>query len=67
MCNAYTELNQPLVQRSRFAEQAKQSAEGDDEAQVRGYEKYDISLYECTQMISIIVCIGGMNKEERLE
>jgi lysyl-tRNA synthetase class 2 len=34
VCNAYTELNQPLVQRARFAEQAKQSAQGDDEAQV---------------------------------
>lgn len=35
VCNAYTELNSPMVQRERFAEQAKQGAEGDDEAQVR--------------------------------
>jgi len=35
VCNAYTELNSPLVQRERFAEQAKQGAQGDDEAQVR--------------------------------
>lgn len=35
LCNAYTELNMPVVQRQRFAEQAKAGAEGDDEAQVR--------------------------------
>ena len=35
ICNAYTELNSPVVQRARFAEQAKDSAKGDDEAQVR--------------------------------
>lgn len=35
VCNAYTELNNPMVQRDRFAEQAKQGAQGDDEAQVR--------------------------------
>lgn len=34
VCNAYTELNNPMVQRQRFEEQAKQSAAGDDEAQV---------------------------------
>lgn len=34
VCNAYTELNSPMVQRERFAEQAKQAADGDDEAQV---------------------------------
>jgi len=34
LCNAYTELNHPVVQRQRFAEQAKQAAEGDDEAQI---------------------------------
>jgi len=34
ICNAYTELNMPAVQRARFAEQAKDSAKGDDEAQV---------------------------------
>lgn len=31
--NAYTELNDPMVQRERFQEQAKQKAAGDDEAQ----------------------------------
>jgi lysyl-tRNA synthetase class 2 len=35
LCNAYTELNHPVVQRQRFAEQAKQAAAGDDEAQVK--------------------------------
>ncbi len=34
ICNSYTELNSPLVQRQRFAEQAKDQDKGDDEAQV---------------------------------
>lgn len=34
VCNAYTELNNPVVQRERFMEQAKQTQQGDDEAQV---------------------------------
>ncbi len=33
ICNAYTELNSPFVQRERFQEQARQKAAGDDEAQ----------------------------------
>lgn len=33
-CNAYTELNDPVVQRERFAMQAKAQAGGDAEAQV---------------------------------
>jgi len=32
VCNAYTELNDPMVQRSRFDQQAKDKASGDDEA-----------------------------------
>ena len=32
ICNAYTELNDPMVQRSRFEQQAKDKAQGDDEA-----------------------------------
>ncbi|KAL3860264.1 hypothetical protein ACJMK2_010411 [Sinanodonta woodiana] len=32
ICNAYTELNDPMVQRERFAEQAKDKLAGDDEA-----------------------------------
>jgi len=32
ICNAYTELNDPMVQRSRFEQQAKDKASGDDEA-----------------------------------
>jgi len=32
MCNAYTELNDPVEQRARFAGQAKDKAAGDDEA-----------------------------------
>eukprot|EP00007_Cunea_sp_BSH-02190019_P006555 CAMPEP_0174242484 /NCGR_PEP_ID=MMETSP0417-20130205/28093_1 /TAXON_ID=242541 /ORGANISM="Mayorella sp, Strain BSH-02190019" /LENGTH=603 /DNA_ID=CAMNT_0015321887 /DNA_START=93 /DNA_END=1904 /DNA_ORIENTATION=+ len=34
LCNAYTELNDPHVQRERFGEQAAQKAAGDDEAQL---------------------------------
>lgn len=32
ICNAYTELNDPAVQRQRFEQQAKDKASGDDEA-----------------------------------
>ena len=35
LCNAYTELNNPRVQRQRFDDQAKQKAQGDDEAQFK--------------------------------
>lgn len=34
VCNAYTELNDPVVQRQRFEQQAKDKAAGDDEAQL---------------------------------
>jgi len=34
VCNAYTELNNPHVQRDRFAQQAKDKERGDDEAQL---------------------------------
>lgn len=32
MCNAYSELNDPIDQRQRFAEQEKLLAQGDEEA-----------------------------------
>lgn len=32
ICNAYTELNDPVIQKERFQEQAKDKAAGDDEA-----------------------------------
>mmetsp|Transcript_7780 Transcript_7780/g.25536 ORF Transcript_7780/g.25536 Transcript_7780/m.25536 type:complete len:659 (+) Transcript_7780:22-1998(+) len=35
LCNAYTELNNPFVQRQRFAAQANDTAAGDDEAMVK--------------------------------
>jgi lysyl-tRNA synthetase class 2 len=35
--NAYTELNDPHVQRERFQQQAEDKAAGDDEAQVSTY------------------------------
>jgi len=34
ICNAYTELNDPLEQRARFQQQASDKAAGDDEAQM---------------------------------
>lgn len=34
ICNAYTELNDPFDQKARFEEQARQKAQGDDEAQL---------------------------------
>lgn len=34
ICNAYTELNDPVVQRQRFEQQANDKAAGDDEAQL---------------------------------
>ena len=34
ICNSYTELNDPSVQRDRFASQAKDKAAGDVEAQM---------------------------------
>jgi len=34
VCNAYTELNNPIAQRDRFAQQAKDKEKGDDEAQL---------------------------------
>ncbi|XP_028392716.1 lysine--tRNA ligase-like [Dendronephthya gigantea] len=34
ICNAYTELNDPVVQRERFQQQAADKAAGDDEAQM---------------------------------
>eukprot|EP01041_Mallomonas_annulata_P010497 gene10497-21896_t len=34
LCNAYTELNNPMIQRKRFEEQARQATQGDDEAQI---------------------------------
>jgi lysyl-tRNA synthetase class 2 len=34
ICNAYTELNDPFVQRERFSQQASDKAAGDDEAQL---------------------------------
>ncbi|KAJ3201887.1 Lysine--tRNA ligase [Entophlyctis luteolus] len=34
ICNAYTELNDPFDQRERFEQQARDKADGDDEAQL---------------------------------
>mmetsp|Transcript_18079 Transcript_18079/g.30744 ORF Transcript_18079/g.30744 Transcript_18079/m.30744 type:complete len:590 (+) Transcript_18079:45-1814(+) len=34
VCNAYTELNEPRIQRERFEQQASAKSQGDDEAQL---------------------------------
>ena len=44
ICNAYTELNNPIVQRERFQGQAEQSADGDDEAQVSFFISQSIDI-----------------------
>lgn len=43
ICNSYTELNNPLIQRERFVDQVKQAAAGDDEAQPHDVV-YDVSM-----------------------
>jgi lysyl-tRNA synthetase class 2 len=55
VCNAYTELNNPIVQRQRFADQAKQASQGDDEAQVS--QQNDNFLLLCV----VCVCMRCMN------
>ena len=40
MCNAYTELNDPVEQRARFAGQAADKAKGDDEVRLRPAQPY---------------------------
>ena len=44
VCNSYTELNSPITQRQRFAEQAKQATQGDDEAQVLDEEVEELRV-----------------------
>lgn len=41
VCNAYTELNDPFIQKANFEEQMKQKAQGDEEAQ--GYDETFVS------------------------
>ena len=53
VCNAYTELNMPLVQRERFAEQAKQATQGDDEAQVRRTPCFFLPLSPSLSLLSL--------------
>jgi lysyl-tRNA synthetase class 2 len=38
LCNAYTELNDPIDQKERFEDQMKLAAKGDDEAMVIDYD-----------------------------
>lgn len=44
ICNAYTELNDPFIQRANFEEQMRQKAQGDDEAQ--GYDETFVDALE---------------------
>lgn len=43
VCNSYTELNNPHIQRERFSSQAKDKLKGDDEAQIVD-ESFCVSL-----------------------
>ncbi|XP_073389805.1 lysine--tRNA ligase-like [Physcomitrium patens] len=43
VCNAYTELNDPVVQSERFADQVKDRENGDDEAMAI-YENFCTAL-----------------------
>ena len=56
VCNAYTELNNPMTQRGRFAEQAKASAAGDDEAQVSYFICEDWSFRTGEKLVRECVC-----------
>ncbi|GAA6005984.1 hypothetical protein JCM10207_007297 [Rhodosporidiobolus poonsookiae] len=44
ICNAYTELNDPFIQKANFEDQMKQKAQGDEEAQ--GYDDIFINALE---------------------
>jgi hypothetical protein len=61
VCNAYTELNNPAVQRERFMDQAKSAAAGDDEAQVSGRGDRAPTLVAVTVYVGTwLVCqVGG--------
>lgn len=58
VCNAYTELNNPMVQRQRFEEQAKQGAQGDDEAQVNILRTL-LLCFVCCIVLACGICIPG--------
>ena len=57
ICNAYTELNNPIVQADRFLQQAKDKAAGDDEAQDFDQDfvtalEYGLPPTECSKFAS---------------
>ena len=52
ICNAYTELNDPFIQRALFEDQAKAKAAGDDEAQ-------DVDEGFCTALEYGLAPTGG--------
>ena len=51
IANAYTELNNPFDQRLRFEEQARQKAQGDDEAYVKPTKSFHVG---CNSNISAV-------------
>jgi hypothetical protein len=51
LCNAYTELNDPVLQRAMFQEQAKDKEKGDSEAQLKD-ENFCQSLGELQDLKS---------------
>ena len=59
VCNSYTELNSPMVQRQRFAEQAKQATQGDDEAQVTICDYCNTRVHHI-QLPSIVISTMGV-------
>jgi lysyl-tRNA synthetase class II len=56
VCNSYTELNNPFIQRQRFAEQAKQASQGDDEAQVNSIS--DMVVVDIKIRLFLIIILG---------
>lgn len=48
LCNAYTELNNPVVQRQRFLDQSKASVAGDEEAQASPRQRLTCFFFRVT-------------------
>jgi lysyl-tRNA synthetase class II len=65
LCNAYTELNNPITQRQRFARQAQDSAQGDDEAQVILLESLTFYCYHfCVSALLIVAYDDGYTQHK---
>lgn len=57
ICNAYTELNDPFIQKENFEEQMKQKDAGDEEAQ--GFDETYVSFYfsSCFDLYSFVLML----------